>query len=81
MTSSFMDRATPAQEKGGFFMAAMIFWWRLLLARGKPGCLLNGVMHLLTTKDEQGKYGDLRRMLITTFTNDAAAGNAHPAAG
>ena len=72
MTSSFMDRATPAQKK-----AVLHGGHDILVAAsagsGKTRVLVERVMHLLTTKDEQGRYGDLRRMLITTFTNDAAA--------
>ena len=72
MTSSFMDRATPAQKK-----AVLHGGHDILVAAsagsGKTRVLVERVMHLLTTKDKQGKYGDLRRMLITTFTNDAAA--------
>lgn len=72
MTSSFMDRATPAQKK-----AVLHSGHDILVAAsagsGKTRVLVERVMHLLTTKDKQGRYGDLRRMLITTFTNDAAA--------
>ena len=72
MTSSFMDRATPAQKK-----AVLHGGHDILVAAsagsGKTRVLVERVMHLLTTKDEHGRYGDLRRMLITTFTNDAAA--------